>query len=252
MGPAIATPFTASSPVLCVDLDGTLIRGDLFWECVLALLRTRPLTLLLVPFWLLSGRAVLKHQLAARIHLDPASLPYRQPVLDFLLHEKAAGRRIALVTAADRELAETVASYLGFFDEVHASDGQVNLKGANKAAFLSQRFAENGFEYMGDSGADVEVWRCALAAYVVGSDARAEQAATVTTLKATILDSRPYPQQSTFRSWINALRGHHWAKNLLPLSSARALAQPRVRAHSAHSRWLHPVRILRLRTLHSE
>jgi 4-hydroxybenzoate polyprenyltransferase/phosphoserine phosphatase len=214
---------------LCVDLDGTLIRGDVFWECVLVLLKTQPLTLLLAPFWLLSGRAALKRQLAARIHLDPASLSYRQQVLDFLLQEKAAGRRIALATAADRELAESVAGYLGLFDEVHASDGRVNLKGANKAAFLAQRFAETGFEYMGDSGADVEVWRSALAAYVVGSDARAAQAAAVTTVKATILDSKPSwrPSPTSFRLWINALRGHHWAKNLLlflPLALSHNLA----------------------------
>jgi len=193
------------------------------------LLRTRPFTLLLAPFWLLSGRAALKRQLASRIHLDPASLPYREEVLDFLLQEKAAGRRIALTTAADRELAESVAGYLGFFDEVHASNGHVNLKGANKASFLAERFAKTGFEYMGDSDADVEVWRSALAAYVVGSEARARQAATLTTLKATFLDpkSPPSASQTSFRTWINALRGHHWAKNLLlflPLALSHNLA----------------------------
>src|ERR1022692_695534 len=187
MGAVIgAKPAKAPSPVLCVDLDGTLIRGDLFWECILVLLRTRPVTLLLIPFWLLSGRAALKHQLAARIHLNPSSLSYRQQALDLLYREKAAGRRIALATAADRELAETVASYLGLFDEVHASNGQLNLKGANKAAFLAERFAETGFEYVGDSEADVEVWRSARGAYVVGTETRAKQAAAVTTLKATI------------------------------------------------------------------
>lgn len=241
MGPATAAPAKASSPVLCVDLDGTLIRGDVFWECVLLLLRTRPFSLLLAPLWLLSGKAALKRQLAARVHLDPASLPYRQQVIDFLLQEKAAGRRIVLATAADRELAESIAGYLGFFDEVHASDGRVNLKGANKGSFLAERFAETGFEYMGDSGADVEVWRSALAAYVVGSEARAQQAATVTTVKGTVLDSRPsahgsqnvFPTQPSFLTWINALRGHHWAKNLLlflPLALSHNLAlQPILR-----------------------
>src|SRR5580658_6136269 len=136
-----AKPAKASSPVLCVDLDGTLIRGNLLWECSLAALRSRPLMLLLDPLWLLSGRAFLKRQLAARIHLDPARLSYRQEVVDLIQSEKAAGRRIALTTAADRELAETIATYLGFFDEVHASDGKVNLKGTNKAAFLAQQFA---------------------------------------------------------------------------------------------------------------
>jgi 4-hydroxybenzoate polyprenyltransferase len=231
MGPATgAKPAKAPSPVLCVDLDGTLIRGDVFWECILALLRTRPVTLLLIPFWLLSGRAALKHQLAARIHLNPASLPYRQQVLDLLHREKAAGRRIALATAADRELAESIASHLGLFDEVHASNGQLNLKGANKAAFLAERFAETGFEYVGDSEADVEVWRSARGAYVVGTETRAKQAAAVTTLKATILEPRTSfgaPFRTSFRTWINALRGHHWAKNLLlflPLALSHNLA----------------------------
>jgi 4-hydroxybenzoate polyprenyltransferase/phosphoserine phosphatase len=221
-----AKPAKVLSPVLCVDLDGTLIRGNVLWECVLVLLKTRPITLLLLPFWLLSGRASLKHKLASSIHLDPARLPYRQQVLHLLQQEKAAGRRIALVTAADRELAENISSYLGFFDEVHASDGQLNLKGANKAAFLAQHFSGTGFEYVGDSAADVEVWRNASAAYVVGTEARAEQAAAVTTLKGTILEPRA-SFRTSFRTWVNALRGHHWAKNLLlflPLALSHNLA----------------------------
>jgi 4-hydroxybenzoate polyprenyltransferase len=118
------------------------------------------------------------------------------------------------------------------FDEVHASDGQVNLKGANKAEFLSQHFAETGFEYVGDSAADVEVWRSARAAYVVGTEARAEQAAAVTEVKGTILEPRASFRPS-FRTWISALRGHHWAKNLLlflPLALSHNLApEPVVR-----------------------
>jgi 4-hydroxybenzoate polyprenyltransferase len=175
---------------------------------------------------LLSGRASLKRQLAARVRLNPARLNYRLQVLNLLQQERASGRRIALTTAADRELAETISSYLGLFDEVHASDGPLNLKGANKAAFLAQHFAETGFEYVGDSAADVEVWRNARAAYVVGTQARAQQAAAVTTLKATILEPRP-SLRASLRTWINALRGHHWAKNLLlflPLALSHNLA----------------------------
>src|SRR6202158_5098386 len=221
-----AKPAKVLSPVLCVDLDGTLIRGNVLWECVLVLLKTRPITLLLLPFWLLAGRFGLKRGLAARTHLNPDRLPYRQQVLELIQREKATGRRIALVTAADRELAEAIASYLGLFDEVHASDGQLNLKGANKGAFLAQHFAETGFEYVGDSAADVEVWRNARAAYVVGTEARAEQAAAVTTLKGTILESRA-SLRASFLMWIDALRGHHWAKNLLlflPLALSHNLA----------------------------
>ena len=138
MGSAGTQLARETQPVLCVDLDGTLIRGDLLWECVVALLKTRPATLLLLPLWLLRGRAYLKHQLASRVHLDPSRLSYNQPVLDLLRQEKLASRRIVLATASDRRLAEAVAGYVGFFDEVHASDGETNLKGSAKAKFLER------------------------------------------------------------------------------------------------------------------
>jgi 4-hydroxybenzoate polyprenyltransferase/phosphoserine phosphatase len=212
----------ALSPVLCVDLDGTLIRGNVVWECVLILLKTRPQVLLLLPFWLLSGLASFKRELAARVHLDPARLSYRQSILDLLQETRDAGSRIALVTAADQALAEAIAGHLGLFDEVYGSDGRLNLKGANKARFLARHFEQTGFEYVGDSAADLEVWRSARAAYVVGTQARADQAAAVTQLKGAILEPR-----ASVRTWINAIRGHHWAKNLLlflPLALSHNLA----------------------------
>ncbi|MFY9674277.1 MAG: prenyltransferase, partial [Terriglobales bacterium] len=133
MGSAAGTQAAkAPSPVLCVDLDGTLIRGNLLWECIVALLKNRPASLLLLPIWLLRGRAFLKRQLARRVQLDPSRLSYRQQVLDLLRDERVAGRRVALVTAADVSLAQSISGYLGLFDEVHASDGDQNLKGEAK------------------------------------------------------------------------------------------------------------------------
>jgi 4-hydroxybenzoate polyprenyltransferase/phosphoserine phosphatase len=233
MGSVTGTkPTKVVSPALCVDLDGTLIRGDAVWECVLMVLKTQPFALVLLPFWLLSGFASFKLKLAAKAHLNPARLSYRLEVLDLLRTERAAGRRIALATAADREVAEAVASYLGLFDEVHASNGKRNLKGANKAAFLADYYAETGFEYVGDSAVDVEVWRSSRGAYVVGTQARADQAAVVAAVKGTILEPRASFGVSV-RTWVNALRGHHWAKNLLlflPLVLSHNLAaEPLVR-----------------------
>jgi 4-hydroxybenzoate polyprenyltransferase/phosphoserine phosphatase len=209
-----AKPARVAAPVLCVDLDGTLVRGNVLWECLLILLKTRPFAALLLPVWLFGGRASFKRQLAARIQLNPAGLSYRTEVLDLITLERNTGRRIALVTAADSLIAEAIAGHLGVFDEVHASDGKLNLKGANKAAFLAQHFAETGYDYVGDSAADIEVWRYARGAYVVGTQARKEQAADVATVLGSILEPRP-AVRVTLQTWVNALRGHHWAKNLL-------------------------------------
>ena len=72
-----------------------------------------------------------------------------------------------LVTASDRRLAEAVATHLGLFDEVIASDGVRNIKGKAKAEALERRFGVKGFVYAGNARADLAVWRKAQAAILV-------------------------------------------------------------------------------------
>ena len=47
---------------LVVDLDGTLLRTDLLHEATLYLIKQKPLTSVLMPLWLLRGRASLKRR----------------------------------------------------------------------------------------------------------------------------------------------------------------------------------------------
>ena len=75
---------------LYVDVDGTLLRTDLLLESIFALLRKNPLFLLRLPLWLLKGKAALKFEVASRVHIDPASLPYREDLLEFLKAESTA------------------------------------------------------------------------------------------------------------------------------------------------------------------
>ena len=99
---------------LCVDLDGTLIHSDLLLESFLLLIKENPLYLLLVPFWLLGGKARLKREIASRVTLDGAALPYTKPLVAWLREQKAAGRKLWLCTASDESLARAVAEHLGF------------------------------------------------------------------------------------------------------------------------------------------
>ncbi len=143
---------------LVLDLDGTLIAGDLLYKSFVSILRRNPFVVFQCATWLLRGRAALKRQLALRSRIDWDRLRLHQDVLALAIREKTAGRRIVLATAADAVLAEQLASRLGFIDQVFASDGQRNLKGSEKAAMLSRLFP-SGFIYAGDSAADLKVWR---------------------------------------------------------------------------------------------
>src|SRR5260221_2144099 len=154
---------------LVVDLDGTLIKTDLLWEHLARLLRRNPLCLLPILLWWVRGRAFLNRQLARRIKIDPATLPYHEPFVSFLRAQKAAGRKIILATASDRQMAKPVADCVGLFNEVLASDGKTNLRRDNKLKALIARFGERGFDYAGNSPDDLVVWRGAREAIVVNA-----------------------------------------------------------------------------------
>lgn len=199
---------------LCVDLDGTLVRTDLLIESTLRLLKRAPWIVVLLPLWLVcGGRARLKREVALRQPVDAASLPYDRDVIAHLEERRNDGVSLVLATAADRLHADAVAGHLAIFDEVHASDGRRNLSGTEKGRVLAERFGDKGFDYAGNEGKDLAVWKRAGAAIVVGGEpGLAERAARVSTLAATI-DRKP----ASWRPYMQALRLHQWLKNALIL-----------------------------------
>ncbi len=196
---------------LCIDLDATLIRSDMLYESLMAALKVQPGLAFRIPFWLLKGRAYLKSQLAQRAKIDVSLLPYNQELLDWLVSEKQRGRKLYLVTAADSRIADSVAEHLDLFDEVLASDGEVNLKGAHKAKVLIERFGDNGFDYAGDSKADLAVWEHSRSVITVGVSASTQH----------LIDLSGKPNRSftgrgnSVVQFLRAIRCYQWVKNVL-------------------------------------
>jgi phosphoserine phosphatase len=206
----MSEPALGAEPVLCVDLDGTLIHTDLLYESVLTLLRQSPLSALKLPLWLARGRAYFKQQVAMRVKPDPANLPYNQPLLAELKRERSRGRRMVLVTGSPIAFADAVAKKLGLFDEVLATDDAVNLTGKRKAERLVQRFGVRGYDYAGDSYADVPVWSQAREGWTVDAPAMALKVAT----GARFTHRFDRPRASPLL-YFKAIRVHQWLKNVL-------------------------------------
>ena len=209
---------------LVVDLDGTLIRNDLFAEALVAL-ACDPRHWRDLPVLLALPRAAAKARAARLVAQSAASLPYTAPLIDYLRAQKSAGRRLILATAADAAQAQAVADHLDLFDEVLASDGATNLKGPAKAAALVARFGPRGFDYVGDSRADLAVWREAAAAVLVNASASVAARVREVTPVAHVIADRPNAMAGLWSS----LRPHQWVKNLLvlvPLLTAHAYGDP--------------------------
>ncbi|PLX36706.1 MAG: prenyltransferase [Hyphomicrobiales bacterium] len=195
---------------LILDLDHTVINTDLLYESVVVFLRREPWQFYKLGLWLMKGKAHLKEQLSRRVELDIEHLPLNDDLITYARWEAENGRPIHLATASHESIAHRIAERLDFIDEVHASTGTVNLKSATKAAHLKERFPE-GFQYAGDSMADVPVFAAASQAILVHPSERMERAAKATADVKTV-----FPREKpTLKFGVKVLRLHQWAKNAL-------------------------------------
>jgi 4-hydroxybenzoate polyprenyltransferase/phosphoserine phosphatase len=197
-----------TQPPLCVDLDGTLCRTDILTESCLQWLLRSPFNLILILRALFKGRAYLKERLAQENLINETVLPYNGPIVEWLKEERSSGRRLVLATGTNRAIAEKIANHVGCFDMVIGSDATRNLKGAAKAEELKKRFPHSGFDYIGDSAADIPVWKQAQCAFGINPPGRFLRA--VPKLSAVSI-TRP----SLLISLLTACRPHQWAKNVL-------------------------------------
>ena len=200
---------------LFVDLDGTLVRTDTLHESALLHVRENLRGLVDLATWLARGRAALKRRLfevgsTPRVDL----LPYRESVLEFLRESKSEGRPVILVTAADGLMAERVAEHVGVFDMVLGSDGHRNLKGGIKLDAIRTICEERGwhrFGYIGDSVADMPIWRASSEAYVVGASPRTMRRLSAVKEPEAVIEPPMRPGLALLR----LLRPHQWSKNVL-------------------------------------
>src|ERR1700756_4458307 len=92
----IAAPPETGLPV-CVDLDGTLVTTDTLWECLLSAWSRNYWLILLLPYWLVRGKAYLKAEAAKHAAFDPAGLAYDEDLLSWLREQRMQGRPVLLV-----------------------------------------------------------------------------------------------------------------------------------------------------------
>jgi 4-hydroxybenzoate polyprenyltransferase len=197
---------------IVVDLDGTLVLTDTFAASLLEAVRRRPSCLPALLGALLRGRAFCKGVTAALAGLNIASLPYNEPLIEYLREQRSLGRRLILATGADLSIARGVAAHLGIFDDVIGSDGARNVIGEEKVLAIQERIGELPFTYAGNSRADLSVWRRSQSAILVGaprSCARELRAAGISV-------QREFEGTRTdWKALVRCLRVHQWSKNIL-------------------------------------
>ncbi len=196
---------------LCVDLDGTLISTDTLMESMLIAVKQKPYLLLLLPIWIFKGRGFLKKKVADTSLPDATLLPYKENVIEFLKKEKDKGRKIILATATDSRIAESVAEYLNIFDKVIATNNNHNLRAKNKSNALVELYGEKGFDYIGDSTADLAVWKNADCSILVEPSNSLLKKVKSFSNNVTVFAK----DTNKLKAFIKEIRVYQWIKNIL-------------------------------------
>ena len=223
---------TAADIPLVVDLDGTLIKVNSLHEAFVQLWAKRPLAAFRALFMLKQGRAAFKAAVAESVLPDVATIPFDEKVLGAIKEARAMGRKVYLATAANNRFATAIANSIGNIDGIFASDGKTNLKGKTKAERLVGAFGEHGFDYIGNSKADLPVWRAARKVLVTGARSTLVSRLTREQLTPKVLRT----SDTDAVAYLRALRPHQWLKNLL-------LFLPAVAGHAFTEQALIPVLI---------
>lgn len=195
---------------IAVDLDGTLVYSDMLVENLFLFLRHNPLRIFELVFWLFGGKAHFKRKLADAILPGVDDIPYNRGLIDWLTEQRSTGARLVLATASDSRIAQRIAERLGIFDEVLGTQLS-NLSSHRKRAVLVERFGERGFEYVGNSRADLAVWQSASVIHVANPERGVLGAVRRLGETGMVFDARP----GYWRTLLKALRVHQWAKNTL-------------------------------------
>ena len=199
-----------SIPIV-VDLDDTLARTDFFFESLLVFIKQNPINIFYAIYWLmLNDRAYLKSKIAQAVDIDVTTIPLNKPLIQWLGNKKKLGHEIILATATHRKYADDVANHVGLFNQVLATEDGFNLKGVNKEKKLIELFGLKGFIYVGDSKADLRVWRSAESAVLVGGSKQTKDEL----LKIARLQHE-FPRALDKKVWFRAIRIHQWVKNFL-------------------------------------
>ena len=195
---------------IVVDLDDTLVLTDTLHENLITLIKNNPVEIFKLPTKLTNGKAAFKNYVYQNSQLEVDSLPYRKELIEYLTVKKQEGHKIILATAANEEIANTVAAYLGIFDQVLGSSSSHNLRGENKLQAI-QQYVGKEFIYAGDHSVDLPIWKVSKGAIIAGNKT-SELSKELAKHNIPVIKLFENPKV-TLKTWVKAIRVHQWLKN---------------------------------------
>lgn len=192
---------------LVIGLEGVLIRTDPLIEAAFAELGRSPTNIARLVTACIRGRATLEAHIGSASQVDVAHLPFDSRIIDMIREERATGRLVFLISTNSDRYVSAVAAHLQLFNGWFAPSAD----GSSARDDLVKTFGVRGFDYVGNSASDLDIWPQARQRIAVDPSR-----AVGNKLRELDRDAIVLPRSgSSLGHWVRSLRIHQWAKNLL-------------------------------------
>lgn len=198
--------------VIIFDLDHTLIKTDLLHEQCLTAIKKNFLHCFSILMALFKGKVALKQFLSTMAPVDPTLLPYREEVLSLAQKFQSEGKKVILISASLDSEVKKIAAHVGVFTEAYGTT-TINLKGLNKLNLIQKQLGLTHWSYVGDSHADLPLWRESQTAYLVEANDRLVNQVKEQNPNKTVVLIRK--DKNFFKTFLKGIRAHQWVKNIL-------------------------------------
>ena len=200
--------------MLFVDLDKTLIKSDFLLESFINYFSKNIFApLVCIGVCVTKGRAELKKFLYEKSDISIKNLPYNQKVIDdiFQWKQKHPEKKVFLISATHHEAIESIAKKLKCFDGWYGTENK-NLKSEVKLKKILELAQGEDFSYIGDSFADIVIWKNAKQCILVDPSKGLLKAVKKINNSIKVISNK---NRNIFLEIIRTIRIHQWAKNLL-------------------------------------
>lgn len=200
--------------MLFVDLDKSLIKSDYLLESFFYYFSQN----IFAPFislfvFLRKGKVGLKKFLYEKSNISVSNLPYNQCVLDAIQHWKKEhpNEKIFLISATYHKAIDSIAKHLNCFDDWHGTENE-NLNSEIKLKKIKDLTNNKNFTYIGDSFADLIIWKNAKKCILVNPSKGLLSEVKKINPSYTVIENK---DTNIFLEILKTIRVHQWVKNLL-------------------------------------
>jgi len=198
---------------LIVDLDGTLIKNDTLIESIVKSINKKFVNLFLIIIFFFN-----KKKLKIFLNdykLDINEIYYNKKVID-IIDQNFGEREIILCTGSSNAQSQVVFNSFKKFDKFYSSSKKINLVGKSKSNFLIEKFGKNNFDYIGNSFADIHVWKNSRIIYYAGqSDILLKLINLFFSKKKIVNLNLTGSYRDFFKQISKLIRVNNWIKNML-------------------------------------